>query len=121
MRVLNSCEKKKSERDIFRSFPSNLCKQKKPAGKPTRKGGAKVTKEQLGNLILDSERQMYSTAKSILYSDQDCADAIQETILTCWEKIDTLQKNRYFKTWMVRILINKCKDILRSVRRVVCV
>ncbi|MFQ8981271.1 MAG: sigma factor [Waltera sp.] len=40
-------------------------------------------------------------------------DAMQETILTCWEKIDTLQKNRYFKTWMIRILINKCKDILR--------
>ena len=34
-----------------------------PAGKPTRKGGVKVTKEQLGTLILDSERQMYSTAK----------------------------------------------------------
>ena len=40
-----------------------------------------MTKEQLGTLILDSERQMYSTAKSMLYSDQDCADAIQETIV----------------------------------------
>ena len=36
-----------------------------------------MTKEQLGNLILDSERQLYSTAKTILFSDQDCADAIQ--------------------------------------------
>ena len=32
-----------------------------------------------------------------------------------------LQKNRYFKTWMIRILINKCKDILRSGRRMICV
>ena len=67
------------------------------------------------------ERDMYRTASAILSQDADIADAIQETILTCWEKIDTLQKNRYFKTWMVRILINKCKDILRSGRRVVCV
>lgn len=67
------------------------------------------------------EKDMYRTASAILAQDADIADAIQETILTCWEKIDTLQKNRYFKTWMVRILINKCKDILRSVRRVVCV
>ena len=34
-----------------------------------------MTKEQLGSLILDSERQLYSTAKSILKDDQDCADA----------------------------------------------
>lgn len=67
------------------------------------------------------EKDMYRTASAILPQDADIADAIQETILTCWEKIDTLQKNRYFKTWMVRILINKCKDILRSGRRVVCV
>lgn len=67
------------------------------------------------------ERDMYRTASAILSQDADIADAMQETILTCWEKIDTLQKNRYFKTWMIRILINKCKDILRLGRRMVCV
>ena len=67
------------------------------------------------------ERDMYRTASAILSQDADIADAMQETILTCWEKIDTLQKNRYFKTWMIRILINKCKDILRSGRRMICV
>ena len=37
-----------------------------------------MTKEQLGSLILDSERQLYSTDKKlILFSDYDCADAIQ--------------------------------------------
>lgn len=36
-----------------------------------------MTKEQLGSLILDSERQLYSTAKTILFNDHDCADAIQ--------------------------------------------
>ena len=67
------------------------------------------------------ERDMYRTASAILSRDADIADAMQETILTCWEKIDTLQKNRYFKTWMIRILINKCKDILRLGRRMICV
>ena len=67
------------------------------------------------------EKDMYRTASAILAQDADIADAIQETILTVWEKIDTLQKNRYFKTWMIRILINKCKDILRSGRRMICV
>lgn len=67
------------------------------------------------------ERDMYRTASAILSQDADIADAMQETILTCWEKINTLQKNRYFKTWMIRILINNCNDILRSGRRMVCV
>ena len=49
-----------------------------------------MTREQLGALILDSERQLYSTAKTILYSDQDCADAIQDTIQSIFE-------DRYFE------------------------
>ena len=65
------------------------------------------------------ETDLYRTASAILPQDADIADAIQETILACWENIDTLQKNRYFKTWM--ILINKCRDILRAGNRMVCV
>ena len=67
------------------------------------------------------ETDLYRTACAILPQDADIADAIQETILACWENIDTLQKNRYFKTWMIRILINKCRDILRAGNRMVCV
>ena len=32
------------------------------------------------------EKDMYRTASAILAQDADIADAIQETILTCWEK-----------------------------------
>ena len=64
------------------------------------------------------EKDMYRTASAILPQDADIADAIQETILTVWEKIDTLQKNRYFKTWMIRILINKCRDILQRKKQI---
>ena len=53
-------------------------------------------------------------AKSILKNDDDVADAIQETILTCWEKMDTLKKDRYFKTWLIRILINNCNAIFKQ-------
>ncbi len=57
---------------------------------------------------------MYKVAKAILENDEDVADAIQETILTCWAKIGTLKKERYFKTWMIRILINHCNGIYRQ-------
>lgn len=62
---------------------------------------------------------MYKVAKSILKNDDDAADAIQETMLTCWEKLCTLQKNRYFKTWLTRVLINECNSIRRERSRVV--
>ena len=73
-----------------------------------------MTKEQLGVLILDCERQLYSTAKTILYSDQDCADAIQDTIVKAFSKIQTLKNDKYARTWLIRILINECYTILRK-------
>ena len=69
-----------------------------------------MTREQLGALILDSERQLYSTAKTILYSDQDCADAIQDTIVKAFSKIDTLKNDKYARTWLVRILLEEMND-----------
>lgn len=76
-----------------------------------------MTKEKLGELILGSERQLYATAKTILYNDQDCADAIQETIVKAFSKIHTLDKDKYAKTWLIRILINECYNILRNESR----
>lgn len=59
-------------------------------------------------------KDMYRVALAILMNDEDVADAIQDTILACWEKIDTLKNNSYFKTWLTRILINKCYDIRKK-------
>lgn len=65
-------------------------------------------------LMQHFSKDMYRTAIAILLNDEDAADAIQDTILTCWEKISTLREERFFKTWMTRILINKCYDIRKQ-------
>lgn len=57
---------------------------------------------------------MYKTAWIYLKNENDVADAIQDAILTCYEKLDTLRNVKHFKTWLLRILINKCHDILRQ-------
>lgn len=59
-------------------------------------------------------KDMYRTAIAILMNEEDAADALQDTILACWEKLYTLKKAEYFKTWMTRILINHCYDIIRN-------
>ena len=60
------------------------------------------------------KESMYKMARSYLKNDADAADAMQETVLKCFEKIHTLRHAKFFKTWMIRILINNCKDILRK-------
>lgn len=61
-------------------------------------------------------KDMYRTALAILMNDEDAADAIQDTILICWEKIDTLRKPQYFKTWLTKILINNCCKIRKNTK-----
>ncbi len=73
--------------------------------------------EAFTKLMQLSMKDMYRVAIAILMNDEDAADAIQETILTCWEKLDTLREARFFKTWMTRILINRCYDIRRHYER----
>ena len=64
-------------------------------------------------------QNMYKVAKAILRNDEDVLDAMQETALTCWEKIGTLKQDRYFKTWMTKILINHCNEICRQRKNMV--
>lgn len=71
--------------------------------------------------LMDLHMQsLYKIAWTYLKNEEDVADVIQDTICTCFEKITSLKQNRYFKTWLVRILINKCKDFLNQRKRVVC-
>ncbi|MBQ7370641.1 MAG: RNA polymerase sigma factor [Blautia sp.] len=57
---------------------------------------------------------MYKTARQILQSDEDIADAVQETILTCWQKLDQLRDDHAWRAWMMRILINNCYEQIRK-------
>lgn len=63
--------------------------------------------------LIDTQMQsLYKTAYAIVRNNDDAADAISETVLICWEKLETLKENRFFKTWLTRILINECYKIL---------
>ena len=43
--------------------------------------------------------------------EEDVADAIQDTILDAFEHIRELKKPEYFRTWLVRILMNNCNRL----------
>ncbi len=72
-----------------------------------------MDKNEFTAAVLAAEPTLYRVAKSMLGSEHDCADAAQQAILHAWERLDTLRRPQYFKTWLVRILINECTAILR--------
>ena len=76
-------------------------------------------KEAFSKLMKQEGKSMYKVAKAILKNDEDVADAMQETALSCWEKIETLQQEQYFRTWLIRILINHCNAMYRKKSRYV--
>ena len=62
---------------------------------------------------------MYRVAWSILRNDADVQDALQDAALKAWEKRDKLRDEKFFRTWITRILINACYDTQRKRRRIV--
>lgn len=65
-------------------------------------------------LIEQYKLPIYKTAKSILKDEDDVCDAIQDTALSIYKNIPNLKNEEYFKTWVIRITINKCYDILKK-------
>lgn len=77
-----------------------------------------MTREEFGAAVVAQTDRMYRIAYALLRSDADCRDAMQEAALRAWEKRHTLKDERYFATWLIRILINACHDIQRRRSRV---
>ena len=70
-------------------------------------------------LIEEYKTALYKVAKTYLKNEEDVADVIQGTILSAYEHIGELKTVSYFKTWLTRILINHCTDVVRQQKRVV--
>lgn len=76
-------------------------------------------KEAFGRLIENNKMSLYRIALSMLAEKQDIEDAIQNSIIKAYEGVIYLKKNEFFKTWLIRILINECKRIINSNNKIV--
>lgn len=68
-------------------------------------------------LIEQSKRSMYKVAKGFFMNEEDVADAIADSVLAAYEHIQSLKNPGYFKTWLIRILINNCNMCIRERKR----
>ena len=83
-----------------------------------KKARAGETKE-IGEIILENMQTLYRVAFSILKTDEEIYDAISNTIVIVFEKIKTLKKEEFFKTWLTRILINECYKIYKQNKKII--
>lgn len=78
-----------------------------------------MTKERFVEQIEQLQGRLYRVALCMLKNDADVQDALQETVLEAWEKRHTLRNEAYFGTWVTRIAINTCKQMVRQNQRIV--
>lgn len=78
-----------------------------------------IKKEEFERLVIENQLSMYRLAMSILKNSNDAEDAVSETVLTAYEHLSSLKKNDSFKAWMMTILVNVSKKMLRKKKRVV--
>lgn len=60
---------------------------------------------------------LYKTALSYLRNEQEAIEAVQEVTFRVYTKISAVREPDYIKTWMLRIMINYCNDILKKRKR----
>lgn len=64
-------------------------------------------------LVQRYQPRMRGYAVRILRSDADADDVVQETFIAAWDKLASLQNPDAVKSWLMRIVYNKCVDRLR--------
>lgn len=69
--------------------------------------------------LLESEQMLYRIACAFLRSEADRQDAMQESALKAWKNRDGLREERFFKTWITRIMVNECKQLLRKNKKTI--
>ena len=70
---------------------------------------------QLAQALLDRYyAPLYNIAFSILNDSAEADDIVQETLLTALGKIGQYEPGTNLKTWLSRIAINRCRDVLRK-------
>lgn len=65
------------------------------------------------------EDQMYRVAFSYMRNEHDARDALQEMYYLALKNMHRVKSPEYFKTWLVRIVINTCHQQKRKQKRIV--
>jgi RNA polymerase sigma-70 factor (ECF subfamily) len=70
-------------------------------------------------LLLETRLQrLVGTARAIVGNDADANDVVQETCIHAWRRLPGLRDVDAFDAWLMRVLVNACRDAIRRRSRV---
>lgn len=69
------------------------------------------------HLVRQHAGRMLTLARRFLHSEDDAADAVQDSFLSAFKALDRFQENSSLATWLHRIVVNTCLMKLRSQAR----
>ena len=75
-----------------------------------------MDKREFSARAMGCAERLWRIAYLILRNEADCDDAVQEALLKAWTRIGSLREPARFETWLVRILINTARSMLRRRR-----
>jgi RNA polymerase sigma-70 factor (ECF subfamily) len=63
--------------------------------------------------------KLYKIAYVYMKNEEDALEVFQETVYKAFISIKNLKDERYFSTWLTRVLINTALDILNKKKRII--
>ena len=89
--------------------PSGMSSQEQLLIKRSQKGDSAAFEE----LALLYQQRIYNTALRMLNHTEDAADVTQEALLKIYRALPKFRWEASFSTWVYRITVNVCRDLLR--------
>lgn len=68
-------------------------------------------------LIEPIHADLYRMAFVYVQNETDAVDILQQAMIQAFERIESLKEPSYFKTWMIRIVINCSKTYLAKMKK----
>ena len=78
------------------------------------KKAIKGDKQAFSEIIKEHKEYLYKTAFLYVKNEEEALEVLHETVYRGFLNINKLQKAKFFKTWITRILINVSLDLLKK-------
>jgi RNA polymerase sigma-70 factor, ECF subfamily len=72
--------------------------------------------EAFNQLVLEYQRLAFSVAYRMLQDEDAASDAVQDSFVKAYRALKTFRGGS-FKSWLLRIVVNTCYDVLRARKR----
>jgi len=61
--------------------------------------------------------RVFRLASAILGSEADAHDVVQDSFVAAWRHLPALRDDAKFDAWLTKVVVNRCRDVLRRRRR----